>query len=261
MSKFEELLKQPLPSQRTSEEVKTESEVDINVDDKVDAASVDAQVSDEIENLSDDATVDHDDIDDAVDAGDDFDPDDMSDEELEAMDRELTGETLDEVVGKDEPEETLSPEEEIQADDLMQTAATALLVNDELSTEEKVDLINNEDEVNTIINEGFMRESDFNMLAANAGLVEEKNYNRPMIIRLDAASKKKQLYALAVNVSAAAHNDPDYRKYKKVLRLRKILKTKLERKYRTEANKRMRVYYKRLVKSSSPTLNKIGAKG
>ena len=112
-----------------------------------------------------------------------------------------------------------------------------------------------------MINEGFLRESDVNILMANAGLVEEKNYNKPMIIRLDAATKKKQLYALAVNVSAAAHNDPDYRKYKKVLKLRKILKTKLERKYRTEANKRMRVYYKRLTRSASPTLNKIGAKG
>lgn len=263
MSRFEELLKQPLPSQRDNAEIKTESEEEIaaSVVDGDEKVTVDEQISDDIDSVSDDTTVDHDDIDDAADAGDDFDPDNMSDEELEAMDRELTGDTLDEVVGKDEPEETLTPEEEIQADDLMQTAATALLVNDELSTEEKVALINNEDEVNTIINEGFMRESDFNMLASNVGLVEEKNYNRPMIIRLDAASKKKQLYALAVNVSAAAHNDPDYRKYKKVLRLRKILKTKLERKYRTEANKRMRVYYKRLVKSASPTLNKIGAKG
>jgi len=142
----------------------------------------------------------------------------------------------------------------------MQTAATALLVNDELSTEEKVALVNNEAEVNTIINEGFMRESDFDDIAVNTGLVEEKQYRR-LRIEFDAATKKKQLYALAVNVSAAAHHDPDYKKYKKVLKLRKILKTKLERKYRAEANKRMRVYYKRLTKSASPTLNKLGARG
>ena len=258
MSKFEELLKQPLPSQRNNVNTVTESE-----DNDVITATVDAQVSDDIDNVSDDgASVNSDDIADASTGDDDdFDPDNLSDEELENLDKQLTGETMDEILGKDEQEETLSPEEEIHADDMMQTAATSLLVNDELNAEEKTALLNNEEEVRTIINEGFMRESDFNILADNAGLVEEAhNYNRPMIIRLDAASKKKQLYALAVNVSAAAHNDPDYRKYKKVLKLKKILKTKLERKYRTEANKRMRVYYKRLTRSTSPTLNKIAAK-
>ena len=258
MSKFDELLKRPLPSQINGS--LTTEDIDIDIDDDRDDDNDDD--GDDDSGDDNDTTVNMDDIDDAKDADDDFDPDDMSDEELEAMDKELGGEVMDEIIGGDDSEETLTPDEEIQADDLMQTAATSLLVNDELSTEEKAELLSNTDEVNTIINEGFMRESDIKELAANTGLVKEgHNYNKPMLIRLDAASKKKQLYALAVNVSAAAHNDPDYRKYKKVLRLRKIIKTKLERKYRTEANKRMRVYYKRLIKSSSPTLNKIGNKG
>lgn len=263
MSKFDELLKQPLPSQRGNDDT-TVTESEENKDDvqetteennpeDVKESEVEVEVKDDDDDDDEDET--------APEGGDDddFNPDEMSDAELEELDKKLTGETMDEIVG-DDSEETLTPEEEIEADDMMQTAATSLLINDELNAEEKAQLLSNEEEVNTIINEGFLRESDINILSDNEGLVEEKNYNRPMIIRLDAASKKKQLYALAINVSAAARNDPDYRKLKKVLKLRKILKAKLERKYRTEATKRMRVYFKRLTKSASPTLNRIAAK-
>ena len=105
-----------------------------------------------------------------------------------------------------------------------------------------------------------MTEADINELAAECGLMTEARYTNKMIIRLDAESKKKQLYALAVNVSAAAHNDPDYIKLKKVMKMRKILRAKLERKYHSEATKRMKVYYNRLKNSKSNTLRKIGSK-
>ena len=77
---------------------------------------------------------------------------------------------------------------------------------------------------------------------------------------VEGESKKKQLYALAVNVSAAAKHDPDYIKLKKVMKMRKILRAKLERKYHAEATKRMKIYFKRLSNSNSSTLSKIGKK-
>ena len=105
-----------------------------------------------------------------------------------------------------------------------------------------------------------MTEADVNQMSADLGLVQESKYNKKMIIRLDAASKKKQLYALAVNVSAAAHGDADYRKLRKVMKMRKILRARLEKKYRSEATKRMKIYFNRLKNSKSGFLNKIAAK-
>lgn len=222
------------------------------------------EIVDDVTTAVDDATdVNDDDVDD-LEGEDDFDPDDLSDEELAALDRELTDGELDDVADTgSEAEVTLSPEEEIDADDMMNLAATTMLVKDELSVEERVAFLKNTEEINMVINEGFLTDADVTEMAMELDMlkddvVTEAKYNNRMIIKLDAASKKKQLYALAVNVSAAAHNDPDYKKLKKVMKLRKILRAKLDRKYHSEASKRARVYFMRLKKSNSPTLAKIG---
>ena len=104
-------------------------------------------------------------------------------------------------------------------------------------------------------------ESDIQDIANAAGkFITENNYNKKMIIRLDKNAKMKQLYAIGVNVSAAAHKDPDYYKLKKVNRIRRTLQSKLRKKYHGEALKRMRVYMKRLMSSKSKTLSNIGKK-
>ena len=263
MSTFSELLAMPLPSKRNT--MVTESEDIATVDDK------------ELENLTDEekdaakkaeegcakeSDVDDEEINDiSLDDIGDFNADDLSDEELEALDKELGGEALDAVADVDDTdEEHLSPEEEIEADDMMSVAATSMLVNDELNTEEKTSFVSNESEVNTVINEGFMTESDINEIANECNLIQEANYNQKMIIRLNAEAKKKQLYAVAVNVSAAAHNDPDYRKLRKVMHARKILRARLTKKYHAEAMKRMKIYFKRLRSSRSSVLKKIADK-
>lgn len=190
---------------------------------------------------------------------DDLDIDDMSDEELAALDASLGGDELDDVADfGDDDEVELSPAEEIEADDMMSVAATAELVKDQLNAEEKAQFIENANEVAIVINEGLMTESDINEIAVEDGLVTEAKYTQKMIIRLDAESKKKQLYALAVNVSAAAHNDKDYIKLKKVMKMRKILRARLSKKYHNEATKRMKVYFKRLRNSKSTTMSNIG---
>ena len=186
------------------------------------------------------------------DGDDDLNPDDLDDDELQKLDAELSGGSY-----NSDNEEKLTPEEEIQADDMMAVAATTLLVNDKLSGDEKKEFCSSESETATAIREGFMTEADINEMAAECGLITEAKYTNKMIIRLDAESKKKQLYALAVNVSAAAHNDPDYIKLKKVMKMRKILRAKLDRKYHGEAMKRMKVYYARLRNSKSNTLRKV----
>lgn len=184
--------------------------------------------------------------------------DDMSDEELAALDSELSDDQYDSFSDNDE-EVTLTPAEQDEADDMMSLAATTVLVNDELNKDEKKKFIESTSDVKAAINEGLLLESDINDMAASLGLItESNNYNKKMIIRLDKAAKQKQLYAIAVNVSAAAHNDPQYRQLKKLNRMRKIIRAKLDKKYHNEAIRRMKVYYKRLISSNSAPLAAIG---
>nr|DAX65909.1 MAG TPA: hypothetical protein [Caudoviricetes sp.] len=210
-----------------------------------------------------------DDDDDAEDVGTDDlsdigsldDLDSLDDEELADLDRELSGD-LDDMYASDDEEEELSTDAEMDADDKMSLAATALLVNDELNEDEKRDFVENESAI--AMREGFLTDADVNMITesymSDDDYFSEAKYNKPMMIRLDAESKKKQLYALAINVCAAANNDGDYRKLKKLMRLRKILRAKLDKKYHGQAIKRMKVYFNRLRKSKSPVLSNIAKK-
>ena len=203
---------------------------------------------------------DDDDLGDIVGGDDDDDIDSLSDDELEQLDQELSGKMIDSVVGRETPQK-LSPDEEMQADDMMSVAATAAIVNDEMNAEEKAQFIESERDVQIAINEGLLMESDIQDIVNAAGkFITENNYNKKMIIRLDKNAKMKQLYAIGVNVSAAAHKDPDYYKLKKVNRIRRTLQSKLRKKYHGEALKRMRVYMKRLMSSKSKTLSNIGKK-
>ena len=144
---------------------------------------------------------------------------------------------------------------------MMSTAATTIVVNDELNAQEKAEFLESAEQLQIAVNEGLLLESDINDMMYDLGMVTEGHkYNKKMLIRLDKKSKMKQLYSLAVNVSACAHHDPDFIKLKKVLRVRKQLRAKLRKKYHAEAMKRMKVYYKRLTSSKSSVLSNIGKK-
>ena len=252
MSKFADLLNQPLPSQMGSEAAEDK---EMSLEDFTESLLDNADMA-----LSDDGSSDDDTTPDLGDDSDDVGTDDIEDiadgDEEDDLDAEdLKDLSLDDTPSDDDVK--LTPDEEIKADDMMSVAATAMLVNDELSADEKKELCENVDELNVMVNEGFMLPSDITSLQFDSGLVTEGQYNNKQIIRLSAASKKKQLYALAINISAAAHGDPDYKKYKKVMKMRKILRAKMERKYKSEATKRMKVYFARLRASKSKVLNGI----
>ena len=202
-----------------------------------------------------------DDLDDGDDDPFDFDDEveDMSPAALAGTATAIDDDTINRVVGPENPQE-LSPEEEMQADDMMSVAATSVVVNNELNSDEKKDFIESEREIQIAMNEGFLMESDVQEIAESADLVMENSYNKKMIVRLDKNAKLKQLYAIGINVSAAAHHDPDYYKLKKINRMRKLIKARLRKKYHSEALKRMKIYFKRLTGSKSKTLSKIGKK-
>lgn len=286
---FFDLLNKPLPSAETDEEETTtlesadpeemegdigdgeegiEDDTEINQGDTTDEACGDddteCEYGDDFEDDLEDpegdvASVIDDELDDDED-DDELDVDDLSSEELDELDDELTDDYVDDLVG-DQDEITLSPEEEMEADDMMSTAATTIVVNDELNAQEKAEFLESAEQLQIAVNEGLLLESDINDMMYDLGMVTEgQKYNKKMLIRLDKKSKMKQLYSLAVNVSACAHHDPDFIKLKKVLRVRKQLRAKLRKKYHAEAMKRMKVYYKRLTSSKSSVLSNIGKK-
>ena len=286
---FSDLLNKPLPSAETDEEETTtlesadpeemegdigdgeegiEDDTEINQGDTTDEACGDddteCEYGDDFEDDLEDpegdvASVIDDELDDDED-DDELDVDDLSSEELDELDDELTDDYVDDLVG-DQDEITLSPEEEMEADDMMSTAATTIVVNDELNAQEKAEFLESAEQLQIAVNEGLLLESDINDMMYDLGMVTEgQKYNKKMLIRLDKKSKMKQLYSLAVNVSACAHPDPDFIKLKKVLRVRKQLRAKLRKKYHAEAMKRMKVYYKRLTSSKSSVLSNIGKK-
>lgn len=260
---FTDAMKKPLKSKEAPETtVTTESALTLEDIEKELFEGTEGGNEETLAPATEDADIEPDDIASIVDDIDDEDDiEDMTDAELAALDAELSGNALDNAANiEDEEEVTLSPEEEIEADDMMKVAATTVLINDEMNAEERCAFLKDEKEITTAINEGFLTETDANMLAVESGLVTEANMNQRMIIRLDAASRKKQLYALGVTVSAAAHNDPDYIKYKKIMRAKKVLRKKLEKKYHAEATKRMKVYFARLRKSKSTNLANVAKK-
>lgn len=282
---FSDLLKKPLPSKLAEEEVATESANDVatEVDEMLategaetdtvategtETDAVSAEVDKEIAKL-DVATEDSDeDIDDVADDTendvedelDDIDLSGLTDEELDEMEEELRDSDLDDVVGEIEPVE-LTAEEEREADDLMSLAGTTELLKSELNAEERANFLESSTETQIAVFEGFLLESDI-LPPSEEGdevMTEAKLYNKTTI-RFSREDRKAQLYAVALNVSARAHNDPDFIKLQKVQKVRRILKRKIQRKYHAEAMRRMKVYFNRLRSSKSTVLSALGKK-
>lgn len=211
-------------------------------------------------NCEEDADLDEDDIDDIADELEDIDLDDLTDEELSQMEDELENQEIDNIVG--EPEQVdLDPEEEKVADDLMAVSATTELINNELNAEERAQFYESARDTQIAVYEGFLLESDIqDGREIDDDFFTESKMWRKTMVRFSKDDRKKQLYSVAVNVSARAHNDPLYFKYQKILKARKLYKRKLEKKYHAEAIKRMKVYFNRLKNSKSSVLANIGKK-
>ena len=265
---FSDLLKQPLPSQVAKEEIKTESteeDVSLAVEEGGDKDVV-AEIENDLNKLdvakenSDEDESENDDKEESVEDLDDIDLSDLSDEELDEMEEDLRDSDLDDAVGDVEPVE-LTAEEEREADDLMCLAGTTELIKSELNADERAEFLESASETQIAVFEGFLLESD--VLPATEEdediMTEAKMYNKTTI-RFSREDRKAQLYAVALNVSARAHNDPDFIKLQKVQKVRRILKRRIQKKYHSEAIRRMKVYFNRLKSSKSTVLSNLGKK-
>ena len=215
MSKFSDLLNQPLPSASFFE---SDDDTD-NVNDNSNDSNNDTDDNSDVEKEYGDEELDMGSDDD--DDEDEFDLEELSDAELAALDDDLGGDTIYIIANADDAEKVeLDPNEEREADDMMGVAATAVLINDEMSSDEKKELAESTRDVQIAINEGLLLESDIDTMLESVSMDEiftEGRYDKKMLIRLDKNAKMKQLFSLGVNVSASAHRDPDYIKYKNCL--------------------------------------------
>lgn len=227
--------------------------------------------------LEDDDDDDFDDDDDDVDP-DDIDDDDMDDDLDSVMDDlgDLTDDDLDQVEDnlKDDDDEEdddveqvrLNPDEEIEADNLMQVAGTASLIRSEMNMDERAEFLESSADLTTAKLEGFINDSVIQEMEEMGKPIdleetfqEAKIYNKNTV-RLNKEARLAQLFAIAVYSSARAHNDPEYKKWKKAKKVARYYSANMRRKYKSEATKRMRVLFARLKNSKSPIVKDLGKK-
>ena len=227
--------------------------------------------------LEDDDDDDFDDDDDDVDP-DDIDDDDMDDDLDSVMDDlgDLTDDDLDQVEDnlKDDDDEEddddeqirLNPDEEIEADNLMQVAGTASLIRSEMNMDERAEFLESSADLTTAKLEGFINDSVIQEMEEMSKPIdleetfqEAKIYNKNTV-RLNKEARLAQLFAIAVYSSARAHNDPEYKKWKKAKKVARYYSANMRRKYKSEATKRMRVLFARLKNSKSPIVKDLGKK-
>ena len=195
MSKFSDLLNQPLPSASFFESDDNTDDVNANDNsnnsdnDTDDNSDVEKEYGDEeldmgsddqnecgdnsiaCEDDDDDNDDDMDDLDD--DDEDEFDPEELSDAELAALDADLGGDTINNIADADDAEKVeLDPNEEREADDMMGVAATAVLINDEMSSDEKKEFAESTRDVQIAINEGLLLESDIDTMLESVSMDE-----------------------------------------------------------------------------------------
>lgn len=238
-------------------------------DDETDLGTVhgDDDMYDEVNDLND---VDDDGIANAYD--DDLDDDeftdlddlsDLTDEELDQLDASLDDDSLDDLIDDDEEDIELEPDESERADDILAVAGTTQLLNDTLSTEEKAELVESPRECGILVDEGLLFESDIRELKEafrEDAPMTEAMYNGPTKLKWSIATVKARLYGTAIFSCAAARNDKDLVKYRKLRKMARVYKLRLQRKYKTAAKAKMRLMFKRLKASKSSTANKVAAR-
>lgn len=216
---------------------------------------------DDIENDDDeDDEVDDDDLEDIAD-----DIENMSDDDLASFASGLK-DAADAGVDGDEPEVSLTPDEEMHADDLMQVAGTAALIRGEMNAEERTALLESVSDCRVGLAEGFLNDAmlaDIKESTEDSDLgdafTEAKIFNKTTV-RMSKSARLNQLFEIAVTTCARAHNDPDYAKYKKACKIKKFYRAKMRIRYRAEATKRMKVLFARLRQSKSPIIKSLAKK-
>nr|DAE26524.1 MAG TPA: hypothetical protein [Myoviridae sp. ctaOv25] len=199
----------------------------------------DDEIADSIEDIDDDLDLGIDDDDELDDALDDVDDDDDLDDDED---------------DEDAAPAPLEGEDDKKADEMMAIATTPILIRDELTAEEAVNFYESVD-AEVAIEEGMLLESDMQDLYQEGVFASP---NKPF--KMTKKARFNQLYEMSVLIEGRMHNDPMYTKLQKAYKIERICKKQLRKKYHNLAIRRAKIYLKRLMKSKSGVLNKIGKK-
>ena len=161
------------------------------------------------------------------------------------------------LIGGSGPE--LSPEEDEEADKLINLAATPVVLKEELSPEEITEFAESY-EYQIACDEGFLLESCEAEFFNTASLITEAKFYNKNMVRMTKEARTNQLFEICVQAIARAKNDPIYWKLHKVQIARRRLKGLLRERYKGPAMKKAREYLIRLRASKSPVLAKAANK-
>ena len=179
--------------------------------------------------------------------------DDIDDDDLDAVDN-VTGE-----------DDELTPEEDLEADRIIDIAATPIILKEELGADILKEFCSG-DEFNTACNEGFLTESSIDMLLESVGdmfndeVYTEAKFFSKNKVQFTKEARMNQLFEVCVQAVARAKKDPIYFKLAKVQKLRRVLKAQLRQKYRAAAMKKAKEYLIRLKKSRSNIISDVASK-
>ena len=243
---------------------------EIQKDLKMESDDEDDDEDDDLDDDEDDDDEEEDDDDEEDDDVDDDDLDDMADDIANMSDDDLNdmASSLKEPMVPDGPEVSLTPDEEMHADDLMQVAGAAALIRGEMNAEERTALVESVSDLRIGMTEGFLNDSlimDLKESVSDATMddddafTEAKIYNKTTV-RMSKKARLNQLFEIAVITCARAHNDPSYAKYKKACKIKKFYRAQMRQRYRSEAMKRMKILFARLKQSKSPIIKSLGKK-
>lgn len=261
MSYFDQLLNQPLPSAM----LESGDDMDKEINDAMKAFGEgcdyqsNCEEGDEIdEDLAElerecDVNGDLDDDDD-----DDYEMDDDDEDEDDEEDSKYPKPTS---VDDPTPAAPVDAEDDAEADHAMNLAATPMLLQDELS-EDDCGKMCESGELDILVDEGFMLESDIALLEANTydDFMEGVFAPEGRPFKMTKKARFQQLYALSLQIEARAHHDPFYPKMQKTYKIERAIKRGWEKRYGPLAKRRALKYLKRLAKSKSPTVKKIVSK-
>lgn len=179
--------------------------------------------------------------------------DDIEDMEIDAEEKDPV---MDEIVDDFEKPESLelTPEEEADADSMINIAATPILLKEVLSQEAVDDFLESA-EFDIAVEEGFALEGTKDNFESFTGelFTEAKFYNKNQV-RFTKEARTNQLFEICIQAIARAKNDPVYFKLAKVQTLRRKLKAVLRQRYKAPAMKKAKEYIVRMRRSKAPTL-------
>lgn len=233
---FNDIMKQPLPSKK--EEVVTESTVEETVESPVEDVVTEEEIP--VPVVNDEPEMDL--------------SDDVTEDELDEVDSVTS-----------DADAELTPEEDIEADRIIDLAATPIILRNELSTESVREFCESE-EFQIACDEGLLEESTMDTLLESMGdlfndevFTEAKFFSKNKV-QFTKEARMNQLFEVCVQAVARAKKDPLYFKLAKVQKLRRNLKAQLRVKYRAAAMKKAKEYLARLRKSRSNVIANMANK-